>query len=62
MKQKSPHESWRAFGIADKCQQGITGGQRPIEIESIYFSHSFGLGIKSIIFFTSHDRNSVATK
>ena len=45
MKQKSPHESWRAFGIADKCQQGITGGQRPIEIKSIYLFHSFGLGI-----------------
>ena len=40
MTQETKHESLGATGIADKLQQGITGGQRPIEIEGIYFSHT----------------------
>ena len=61
MEQKAEQETRRTTGIADKSYQGVSRSQRPVEIESIYLSHSFGLGIWSMIFFTSHDRNNVAT-
>ena len=61
MEQKAEQETRRTTGIADESYQGVSRGQRPVEIESIYLSHSFGLGIWSMILFTSHERNSVAT-
>ena len=38
--QEAQQEGPRATGIADKGQKGVAGGQRPVEIEGVYFSHT----------------------
>ena len=54
--QKAPQEPRPAFRIEDKGQQGITGGQRTVEVKGQNLSHNAGLGIRSISCFTAHER------
>ena len=39
VKQEAEEETGRATGVADESDQGVAGGQRPIEIECKDFEH-----------------------
>ena len=57
--QEAKEESPCATGITDKLNECILRSQRPVEIKGYYLLHSVGLGIRSMICFTAHERAMV---